>query len=358
MDLDNVTQSEASLSEGDSDMAKIRQPITLNGVTKWISASSMQEFADKIIQLSVPAVPQPSAAHPFAAYAWNWFNTYSAPNIGSTTKETYKRQLNLYLIPNLGSMNVEDITTDSLQMLFNGMSGAKATKDKVRLVLNQILDAAVEDKLLPNNPLKSRRLRINGNASRATVPYSVEQMQYLISHIDDVKMPMDRAYIALQALHPMRLEEVLGLKGADIDRTAMEIHICRAVTHPDRNRPEIKDTKTEASHRTIGLVSIAVPYLPDVPDDQYVIGGDAPLSYTMVRHMCERIRKDTGFDDKITPIRFRTTVLTDIYDKTKDIKLTQAAAGHTTATMTLKHYVKGREVDATAASVIEQRYAG
>ena len=337
---------------------KIRQPITLNGVTKWISASSMQEFADKIIQLSVPAVPQPSAAHPFEAYAWNWFNTYSAPNIGSTTKETYKRQLNLYLIPNLGSMNVEDITTDSLQMLFNGMTGAKATKDKVRLVLNQILDAAVEDKLLPNNPLKSRRLRINGNASRATVPYSVEQMQYLISHIDDVKMPMDRAYIALQALHPMRLEEVLGLKGADIDRTAMEIHICRAVTHPDRNRPEIKDTKTEASHRTIGLVSIAVPYLPDVPDDQYVIGGDAPLSYTMVRHMCERIRKDTGFDDKITPIRFRTTVLTDIYDKTKDIKLTQAAAGHTTATMTLKHYVKGREVDATAASVIEQRYAG
>ena len=31
-------------------------------------------------------------------------------------------------------------------------------------------------------------------------------------------MPMDRAYIALQALHPMRLEEVLGLKGGDIDR--------------------------------------------------------------------------------------------------------------------------------------------
>ena len=74
--------------------------------------------------------------------------------------------------------------------------------------------------------------------------------------------------------------------------------------------------------------------------------------------MCERIRKDAGFDGNITPIRCRTTVLTDIYDKTKDIKLTQAAAGHTTATMTLKHYVKGREVDATAASVIEQRYAG
>ena len=33
--------------------------------------------------------------------------------------------------------------------------------------------------------------------------------------------------------------------------------------------------------------------------------------------MCERIAKDMRFDGKITPARFRTTVLTDIYDKTK-----------------------------------------
>ena len=34
--------------------------------------------------------------------------------------------------------------------------------------------------------------------------------------------------------------------------------------------------------------------------------------------------------------------MTDIYEVTKDIKQAQAAAGHTTAAMTLKHYVKER----------------
>ena len=69
------------------------------------------------------------------------------------------------------------------EMTFNGMGGAKTTKDKARMVLNQILDAAVEDKLISSNPLKSRRLRITGKASKATPPYTVEQMRYLVQHI-------------------------------------------------------------------------------------------------------------------------------------------------------------------------------
>lgn len=69
-----------------------------------------------------------------------------------------------------------------------------------------------------------------------------------------------------------------------------------------------------------------VPHLPQT----FVFGGKKPLSYAQVRRMCDRIKRDTGFAENITPIRFRTTVLTDLYDQTKDIKLAQAAAGHTT----------------------------
>lgn len=71
-----------------------------------------------------------------------------------------------------------------------------------------------------------------------------------------------------------------------------------------------------------------------------MVGGDAPFSYTQVRRMCGRIQKDMRFEQRIIPNRFRTTVLTDLYDSTKDIKQTQAAAGHTTAAMTLRHYVQ------------------
>ena len=32
--------------------------------------------------------------------------------------------------------------------------------------------------------------------------------------------------------------------------------------------------------------------------------------------MCQRIQRDTGFEESVTPRRFRTTVLTDLYDQT------------------------------------------
>lgn len=346
-------------SEGETEMAgkpKINQPVVINGQKRWITASTMQEFTDKVIKLV--ATSQGPTAHPFTDYAWNWYNTYSKPNVGTATATTYKRQLDLHILPALGGLAVEDITTDHIQALFNGMKGAKTTKDKARMVLNQILDAAVEDGIIKQNPAKSRRVKVTGNASTPTAPYTVAQMRYLVQHLGDVKDPVDRAYLALQALHPMRLEEVLGLQGGDIDPEAAQIHIRRAVTHPKRNQPEIKETKTDASTRTIGLSALALPYLlPQVGPDKFIFGGSAPLSYTQVRRMCNRIKKDTGFSENITPLRFRTTVLTDLYDQTKDIKLAQAAAGHTTPAMTLKYYVKGRETSTQATAAVERAYS-
>lgn len=73
--------------------------------------------------------------------------------------------------------------------------------------------------------------------------------------------------------------------------------------------------------------------------------------------MCERIQKDPGFTEKITPRRFGTTVLTDLDDKTKDVKIVPTAAGHSTTAMTLKHSGKGRECVAASAGVLDRVYS-
>lgn len=356
--LDNCKSSDCTPFQGEIEMAKITRTVTVNGVKRWIRASTEQEYADKLLELVGPqsAAPEPSK-HLFADYALTWFETYSKPNIETVTATTYKRQLTCHLLPAFEGLAVEDITTDDVQRLFNGMTGAKATKDKTKMVLNQILDAAVEDGLITKSPLRSKRIKITGKASQPTAPYTVEQMRFLVQHISDIQDPMDRAYLAIQALHPLRLEEVLGLQAADIDPENGAIHICRAVTHPTRNQPEIKDTKTRSSARTIGLSALAVPHLPQVKEGEFVFGGKRPLSYTQVRKMCDRIKRDTGFTENITPIRFRTTVLTDLYDQTKDIKLAQAAAGHTTSAMTLRYYVKGRETISKATAVVDRTYS-
>lgn len=358
--LDNSTQELDCMPfrQGVEGMAtKINRTVTIGGVKRWIHANTEQEYAEKLMKLAEgqSAAPEPGK-HSFGEYAWNWFETYSKPSLATATVRLYSQLLRVHIAPAFEGMAVEDITTDEVQRLFNGMSTSKETKLKTKRLLNQILNAAIDDGLILRNPLKSSRLKIAGAESTTTAVYTVEQMRYIVSHIKDIRSQMDRAYISLQSLHPLRLEEVLGLKWADIDMENMTLSVRRAVTHPDRNQPEVKDTKTRSSIRTIGLSALAVSYLTPGGKDDFVIGGGRPVSYSQVKRMCERIRREIGFDEKITPIRFRTTVLTDLYNETRDIKLTQAAAGHATADMTLKHYIKGRGDVVRSVAAIDNVY--
>ena len=358
--LDNSTQDLDCMPfpQGVEEMAtKINRTIMIDGVKRWIHANTEQEYADKLLKLTgTQSTAVELGKHPFNKYAWNWFEVYSKPNLATATVQLYSRLFTCHIMPAFEGMAVEDIKVDDVQRLFNGMETSKETKHKTRRLLNQIFEAAVDEGLLDKNPAKSKRIKITGTESTTTAPYSVEQMQYLIQRIGDIKQPLDRTYLVIQALHPLRLEEVLGLKWSDIDLEHMALSVNRAVTHPTRNQPEVKDTKTKSSVRTIGLSQLAVSYLIPGKANEFVLGGSSPLSYTAVRRMCERIQKDTGFTENITPKRFRTTVLTDLYDKTHDIKLVQAAAGHTTAEMTLKHYVKGRGNVVKSAAAIESAY--
>ena len=317
---------------------KINRTVVIDGQRRWIRANTEQEYAEKLLKLyagesAVPAVP--AEKHDFATYAMNWYDVYSRPNVATATATTYKRQLTKHIIPHFDGMAVEDITVDDVQRLFNGISGAKATKEKVKMVLNMVLSLAVEDGLLQKNPMQSKRLKITGAASQTTKPYTVDEMQYIVQNLGRVQSLSDRNWLALQSLH----------------------HVRRSATHPDRNQAEVKATKTAASMRDIALTRTALQYLTPGEPGEFICGGAWPFSYVQTRHMRKRIAKDIEFSGKITPSRFRPTVLTDIYDQTKDIKKAQAAAGHTTAAMTLKHYVNGRGItDGTTATVIDGIY--
>lgn len=340
---------------------KIRRPYMINGVQCWISGNTEQEVLDNAIRLmGLKPVSAPAKAKTnFGQYALNWYENYSKPTVSTATATTYERQLRRYILPALGDKNMEDVTLNDVQGLFNGLVGTKSTKDKCKIVLNMIFKMAMEDGLMTRNLLESSSLRLRGESSKPTEPYTVEEMRTLVEGIGKLKNPNDRAYLALQALHPLRLEEALGLRWEDVNTDTMTLRVRRAVTHPNRNAPEVKETKT-GKEREIALSRICLTHLQALgmsKPGEYIVGGAQPMSYTQVRKMCDRIAREIGFEGKITPLRFRTTVLTDIYEQTGDIKLTQHAAGHATADMTLKHYVKGRRKSSETATAIDSIYA-
>lgn len=375
--LDNYKPDQAIAPEEEKNpmayqRARVLMHVDENGkrTYKQISGRDEDERNDKIVQayiesgrifefLSIPSlasIPQ-KTKHGFSNYANHWFDVFAEPTIEAATALTYRRQLDLYWISAFGDKSIEDITSADVQEVLNGMGDvSKDTRKKAVQVLSMILDQAIEDGHITRNVTKSKKVKITGRAPKPTEPYSVDQMRYLVTHIPDVTNPTDRAYLAIAALHPLRPEEVFGLKYGDIDRDALKINIVRAVTYPDRNQPLIKSTKTDASERQIDLAASILGHIPQGNPDHFIFGGDKPMTHQQIKRMRDRIQRQTGFDESITPRRFRTTVLTDLYDATKDIKQCQQAAGHTTADMTLKYYVKGRQQTANTATPVSARY--
>ncbi len=338
---------------------KIRREVLLHGVKVWVTADTEQEYADKLLRLA-GAAASGGEKHPFKIYVQNWFEVFSKPNVANVTALTYERQLNNHIYPTLGDKMIEDVTPADVQKIFNSMpdDAKQETKNKVKIVLNQIFKMAIDDGLIARNPLQSSSVKIKGKAASATEPYSVEQMRYLATHLEEIKRPMDRVWLAISISLPLRPEEVLGLKWADVDLENCVIHVHNTVTHPTRNEPEFKPyTKTASSVRDLTFPKEILAYLaePGRPDE-FMIGGTKPISYTQLRGIRKRVNWDTHFGETITPRRFRTTVATDISAMPHDLKLVQQMLGHASPQMTLKHYDKGRSGAIDASNAIGKCY--
>lgn len=361
LNLGNSISNRDSLESEEFMSNTIRRHVRINGTTVWITAKTEQEYMEKVVRLSGGNVmPVSKPKHPFGEYALTWLNVFSRPNVERVTSVSYEQQLKNYILPVLGEMNLEDITPADVQKIFNNMGKymKQESKNKVKIVLNQIFKMAMNDDIIAKNPLEAPSIRIKGEKSTPTVPYSVNEMRYMAEHLIDIQSGMDRAWLAISISLPLRPEEVLGLTWADVDEVNGVFHIRNTVTHPARNEPEFKTyTKTAASIRDLAVSEELLSCLPvRGKPNEFVIGGKTPLTYMQVRRMRERIQRDIQFDGSITPRRFRTTVATDISAQTHDLKLVQKMLGHSSPQMTLKHYDKGRSTTVDATDAIASCY--
>ena len=361
LNLGNSIPNRDSLESEEFMSNTIRRHVRINGTTVWSTAKTEQEYMEKVVRLSGGNVmPVSKPKHPFGEYALTWLNVFSRPNVERVTSVSYEQQLKNYILPVLGEMNLEDITPADVQKIFNNMGKymKQESKNKVKIVLNQIFKMAMNDDIIAKNPLEAPSIRIKGEKSTPTVPYSVNEMRYMAEHLIDIQSGMDRAWLAISISLPLRPEEVLGLTWADVDEVNGVFHIRNTVTHPARNEPEFKTyTKTAASIRDLAVSEELLSCLPvRGKPNEFVIGGKTPLTYMQVRRMRERIQRDIQFDGSITPRRFRTTVATDISAQTHDLKLVQKMLGHSSPQMTLKHYDKGRSTTVDATDAIASCY--
>ena len=219
---------------------------------------------------------------------------------------------------------------------------AKSTIAGRMTCLHMIFDYAIINKYCLYNPCSAVKLPRGLREKKRTVPE------------DSVLEAVERAeksggglfaYILLYT--GLRRGELLGLRWEDVDFAQKEIHVRRSVYFLGGS-PHIKEPKTEAGVRTVGLLDrLEAVLLPAMKSKGYLFGGERPLTNAEYQAMWRRFISDNGLmgadGPLLTPHQLRHAFATILFEAGVTEKDAQETLGHASIQMTRDVYTHIRK---------------
>lgn len=281
----------------------------------------------------------------FKDYAEMWLDTYKKERVKATTLGGYMTILESHLYPAFGDDKITAITTKSIQEMLNGKSEkSRKTLQEIMILFRAILDSALRDGIISNNPADDKRITIPSTKKTTRNALTVDDIKSIISSIESLPNLDDRRYQALLIFTGMRRGEVLALRWDDIDFANNVIRVSRNVTYPrGGNDPHVGTTKTESGVREIPIIPQLLDFLKPLGTTGYVIGnGQTPNTLSVVRRRNERINRLIDMHGA-TPHVFRLSFGTMLYDAGASIKDIQSILGQTDFKTTADRYLHPRD---------------
>ena len=168
------------------------------------------------------------------------------------TRELYGYLLEHHILPPLGEAPLTAITAGAIRDwnadLRSGRIGTTTAAKAYRL-LRQILQGAVDDRLIARNPCQIKGASVERSKPR-TIP-SVEDVFALADAID----PRFRAMVLLAAFAGLRRGECLGLarRHLDLSATPPTVTVEQSLVHTDSAGFILQPPKTDAGARTVAI---------------------------------------------------------------------------------------------------------
>lgn len=186
----------------------------------------------------------------FAEYAEEWMEQRP---LTPKTALTYEGLLRLHLNPAFGTMLIKDITEADVRKWRASRLRAKKGRGQVPKayrLLRAVLNTAVEDKLIRENPCRIKGAGDEDSDERPVL--SVEEVFKLADAIN----PRYRALVLLAAFGSLRWGELAGLrrKNLDLDKRTVTVR----TTIVDAGSLVEGDTKSRAGRRTVLLPALIV----------------------------------------------------------------------------------------------------
>ncbi len=187
--------------------------------------------------------------------------------IRDTTHEGYKRHLENHVVPVLGGVRLQDLTTVDLNMLWaklaksGRLDGKGGLSSRTIRALNHLISQTLVDAQVQGVVVKN--VAVGVTLPAVTRPdlqfWSAEEVRLFL---DGVCMDRDYALYYLDLTTGMRRGELLGLKWARTDMDIGELKIVETIV-PVNHKPMWSVPKTDVGFRTIPLDTRTIEVLRD-----------------------------------------------------------------------------------------------
>ena len=288
-----------------------------------------------------------------AAWLRTWFELYAKPHIRPSTMNYY-RNIEQHIIPAIGDIPLNKLTTRDLQKLYNDLQSngrlrkiqkkekpglSNSTVRGIHMMLHNAFERAVKERLILRNPTEN------------CIAPKIQKFEMQILQPEHIKEYLNAAnargllpMFYLELVSGLRKGELTALLWSDLDIQNRTISVSKQYVKNPNGELTLSRPKTETSVRKVSIPQEAIDLLiaehDKHPDNPYMF--PSPITGEMyypdsIVNLHKKILKDAG----LPHIRFhdlRHTFATLALQNGVDVKTVSSMLGHYDAGFTLRTY--------------------
>ena len=341
----------------DNVLGRIRRSEVLGPVAEIHTIREARKLSDLLRKINSGDY-RPQTVWTFGSFVKDRWKPEVFPTLKFSSKKFYDNMIDAHLNPAFEHTQLRLITKDSVQnfLRLKSQSGLSwKTVMHIRTLFGTIIEAAVKDDFMADNPVRRTRLPRRGPVEEKT-PIEMEAVKELIENLAEPS----RSIAALLARTGLRIGELLALRWQDIDLQKGLLSVNQTVYEGHFDEP-----KTKRSKRRIPLGPKCVEILAALKRAEatpstlvFSARNGSPLSR---RNLLNRQLKPAAKTLKLTGVNwhwFRHAHATLLDSTGAPIGTTQALLGHSSSEITRGTYIHSVPADARRAVEDVERLLG
>lgn len=292
-----------------------------------------------------------------------WMEVYKEKSIRPNTKRQYTHIYNKNISPYIGERRINSLVKSDIQMLIDRASDnnyAYERQNKIKVILKDMLQRAVEDNLIVNNPVSGIKLRADKKIKAKSLTLDEQN-----TFFDYCRNTFYDNLFNVAVNTGLRPGELFALQLEDIDLENGFIDVNKTLVYQkyltdEKKEFHVEPPKTKQSYRKVPINSICREYLKRQfelkkivskkrPKQQneylFVTKFNTPLNSVLysgaIKAVIKQINLIRPFEEQFKVFSghtFRHTFATRCFENGVDAKVMQKYLGHASLKMTMDLY--------------------